>query len=89
MAKDKIPGGFADKTKQKFDPKQLAKGVKVEMEHTDDKELAREIARDHLTEFPNYYDALDEMEEKLKKEKKKKKKLSMYADIYMKLAQAK
>ena len=91
MVKDKIPGGFADKSKKKFDPKQIAKGVKVEMEHTNDPDLAKEIARDHLTEFPNYYDALDEMEQKLKKskkdQKKSKKKAWMYADIYLKWAQ--
>ena len=31
---------------------------------------AREIARDHLEEFPNYYTELDKMEEKLKEQKK-------------------
>jgi len=42
---------------------QLAKGVKVEMEHTGDRELAREIAMDHLVEFADYYDRLEVMEE--------------------------
>ena len=32
------------------------------MEHTDDPSLAREIARDHLTEDPAYYDKLERME---------------------------
>lgn len=60
---DKIPGGLADKKLPKdFDAKQLAKGIKVEMEHTDDKDLAREIAMDHLTEIPDYYDRLEVME---------------------------
>ncbi len=44
---------------------QLAKGVKVEMEHTDDEEVAREIAMDHLWEDPAYYDKLARVEERL------------------------
>jgi hypothetical protein len=65
---DKIPGGFADKKDpEDFDPKALEKGVKVELEHTDDEDLAREIAMDHLTEFENYYDALDLMEKILER----------------------
>lgn len=37
---------------------QLKKGIKVEMEHTDSKQKAKEIAMDHLTEDPNYYNKL-------------------------------
>jgi hypothetical protein len=37
---------------------QLQKGIKVEMEHTNDKEKATEIATDHITEFPDYYDRI-------------------------------
>jgi hypothetical protein len=37
---------------------QLIKGVKVELEHTTDKQVAKEIALDHLAEFPDYYDRL-------------------------------
>lgn len=33
-------------------------GIKVEIEHTKDKELASEIARDHLNEKPDYYKKL-------------------------------
>lgn len=66
--KDKIPGGRADKKKpEDFDPKQIAKGKKVEMEHTDDPSLAEEIAMDHLTENPKYYDYLEDMESKFEK----------------------
>ena len=50
-----------------FDPEQSAKGIKVEKEHTDDESVAKQIAKAHLAEFPNYYTALDEMEKKLKK----------------------
>lgn len=42
--------------------KQLQKGIKVELEHTDDKEMAKEIAMDHLWEDPNYYSKLENME---------------------------
>lgn len=38
--------------------RQLKKGTKVEMEHTDNKKIAKEIAMDHLTEDPNYYNKL-------------------------------
>jgi hypothetical protein len=42
--------------------KQLKMGIAVEVEHTTDKNVAREIALDHLNEFPDYYDRLDNME---------------------------
>jgi hypothetical protein len=44
--------------------KQLNKGIKVEMEHTDDKERAKEISMDHLFEDPKYYDKLEKIESK-------------------------
>lgn len=62
---DKIPGGLADdKAPEDFDPKALQQGIKVEMEHTDNPEIAREIAMDHLEEDPEYYKKLKEMEDK-------------------------
>jgi hypothetical protein len=42
--------------------KDLKKGMKVEMEHTTDVNVAKEIAFDHLYEDPNYYDKLAKME---------------------------
>jgi len=42
--------------------KQLEKGIKVELEHTSDKQTATEIAMDHLYEDPKYYDKLAKME---------------------------
>jgi hypothetical protein len=64
-SQDKIPGGLADKGPPKdLDPKQLEMGLKVEMEHTGDKNVAREIALDHLTEDPQYYSKLKVMESK-------------------------
>jgi hypothetical protein len=42
--------------------KELSIGIKVEMEHTNDKAKAREIAMDHLYELPDYYTRLEKME---------------------------
>lgn len=41
---------------------QLAMGVEVEKEHTDDPEIAKKIAMDHLAEDPQYYTKLKKME---------------------------
>lgn len=63
LKKDEIPGGLADdKTPKDFDEKDLQEGMKVEMEHTSDKKIAREIAMDHLTEDKHYYKKLKEVE---------------------------
>jgi hypothetical protein len=67
---DRLDGGLADnKYKKIFNKKQLEKGTKVEQEHTKDKDLAEEIASDHLVEDPVYYDHLQKMEEKYQKKK--------------------
>lgn len=61
---DEMSGGLADKKKPSdFDKKSLEKGMRVEMEHTDDPKVALEIAMDHLTEDSKYYDKLEVMEE--------------------------
>lgn len=54
---------------EKVDSKQLAMGIKVEMEHTKDPKVARKIAMDHLSEFAHYYTALAKMERELKSAK--------------------
>ena len=54
-----------------FDAKELALGIKTEMEHTDDKEEAKSIARDHLLEIPDYYTRLLKMEKELKENENK------------------
>ena len=70
---DTIPGGMAKgmtlndiakKHNVSVDTivKDLKKGMKVEMEHTTDASVAKEIAMDHLFEDPKYYDKLDKME---------------------------
>lgn len=58
-------GGLADgKLPSDFPPEALAEGTQVEMEHTDDETIAREIAMDHLTEDPEYYTKLRQVEGK-------------------------
>jgi len=58
-------GGFAARkgvTASDVDPGALAKGASVEMEHTSDPRLARQIALDHIAERPDYYDMLERCE---------------------------
>ena len=80
---DKIPGGLTDKwsvkdVAEKHDvsvskiKKELESGTTIELEHTKDKNKAREIALDHLYEFPDYYTRLKDMENKAKKDLKNK-----------------
>jgi hypothetical protein len=45
---------------------QFQKGTRHELEHTNNVIVARQIALDHLVEFPDYYDRLDKIE-KMKK----------------------
>lgn len=60
MAKELIQGGlYRPKTsKLRANKRELAMGIKVEMEHTSSRKVAREIALDHLTEDPHYYTKL-------------------------------
>jgi hypothetical protein len=61
--KNKLKGGKADKKNPKdFDKQALSAGMKVEKEHTKDPSLAMEIAMDHLTEDPKYYEKLKQIE---------------------------
>jgi hypothetical protein len=81
---NKLVGGKSDKLSlqdiaDKFNvsleeiKSQLQKGIKFETkEHTSDKEKAKEIATDHISEFPDYYDRLEKMENKASKETKTK-----------------
>jgi hypothetical protein len=75
---NKLKGGKADKLTpediaKKFKVSisrihaQIRKGIKVEMEHTNDREKAKEIATDHVSEFADYYDRLNKMEDKADK----------------------
>jgi len=81
MAKDKLPGGLADhEPASKYSKSERDKGVKVELEHTDDKTLSSEIAEDHLEEIPDYYTRLHKMESEA--EKKARDVLEKFAQGY-------
>jgi len=74
LNEEKIPGGLSSgmtlddlakkhsTTKSKLSS-QLFKGIKVEMEHTTSRAVAKEIAMDHIYEDPKYYDKLASIEE--------------------------
>jgi len=49
--------------KGKINKEELEMGIKVEHEHTDNDEIAKRIALDHLTEDNKYYTKLKKMEE--------------------------
>ena len=77
MEIEKIPGGLAKgmtiedlANHHKVDidaiKKALAKGIKTELEHTTSKEIAKEIAMDHVYEDLKYYDKLKKLEEEKK-----------------------
>ncbi len=55
----KLPGGVGDRApSDQIDPIQLSTGIQIEMEHTNDPEIAKEISLDHLTVDPKYYTKL-------------------------------
>jgi hypothetical protein len=61
--KEKLHGGKGDyRPDSDFDKKDLEDGIKHEMEHTKDRQVAKEIAKDHLSEDPNYYKKLKKIE---------------------------
>jgi polyhydroxyalkanoate synthesis regulator phasin len=60
-------GKYNEEKPTNLSDKQLDMGQKVEMEHTTNKGFSRRIAKDHVTEFPDYYTRLDKMEEEAKK----------------------
>lgn len=60
---NKITIGKHDKTTDShYDPHELQMGVDVEKEHTNDERTAKNIAKDHLSELPDYYSRLKKME---------------------------
>lgn len=66
--KDLLPGGAADNVPDRdFSSSALAQGANHEHEHTTDDQIAKEIAKDHLSEDSAYYDkqeALEKLETK-------------------------
>lgn len=60
---NQLEGGLGDSTQpEEVDQEQLSMGIQIEMEHTNDEGKAKEIALDHLSEDPEYYSKLNEME---------------------------
>ena len=60
---DLLAGGEADNVPDReFSTPALAEGAKHEHEHTDNDQIAREIAKDHLSEDPRYYEKVKEIE---------------------------
>ena len=57
-----IAEGKSQGNKGDYDKDQLKKGTEVEMEHTTNPIIAEKIAKDHLSELPDYYTRLDKME---------------------------
>jgi len=73
IKEDKIKGGRADNMSVKDIAKkfnvtvakinnEIEMGIKIELEHTSSKKLAKEISMDHLSEIPDYYSRLKKME---------------------------
>lgn len=63
QAKDTLPGGVADNVPDsRFDRKKLEHAQKHEMEHTNDPDIAKEVAKDHMLEDENYYPKVEVME---------------------------
>jgi len=59
-----LVGGVGDGAEPTdFDSIQILKGLEIEMEHTSNPREALEITMDHLTEIPDYYDRLGDMED--------------------------
>lgn len=66
-----LPGGRAEGKSSRIFPKgQLRMGRRVEMEHTRNPRVAEEIAKDHLTEFKDYYTRLAQMEREAKRSRR-------------------
>ena len=88
-AKEELPGGVGDfRPDSDFNAKQLKIGTKIEFEHTHDKDKAKEIAKDHLTESPDYYRELEVMEDKLEDKGKEKKSMNKSLQRVQDLAKA-
>lgn len=65
----RIANGLASKKgigEDDVNPDELKMGIQVELEHTSDKQMAKQIALDHLAEIPDYYTRLKKMENQAK-----------------------
>jgi 8-oxo-dGTP pyrophosphatase MutT (NUDIX family) len=62
-AADILRGGEADNVPDsQFSSKALAEGAEHEHEHTNNNQVAKEIAKDHLSEDPRYYQKVEQIE---------------------------
>jgi len=66
-AVENIIGKHNDIPDDQFDPEQLQLGIETEMEHTDSDEVAKSIAKDHLSEYQFYYSYLQLAEQIMEK----------------------
>jgi len=57
------------KADSEFNSSELKMGIGIEKEHTDDIDIATQIAKDHLAEIPDYYTRLIKMEKDAKSKK--------------------
>lgn len=58
---DRISGGLADNKKpENFNQVELQRGILAEMVHTSDREIAKELAMDNLSQDPDYYKKLNQ-----------------------------
>lgn len=65
IKRDILKGGLADYVPDSvFDAADLKAGIEVELEHTNDRVLAKEIAKDHLLDDSDYYRKLAKIEKK-------------------------
>jgi hypothetical protein len=62
-------------TSIEYDPAELEKGIKTELEHTNYKAIATIIAKHHLAEDPHYYTKLTEVESEAKSEDNEERRL--------------
>jgi len=59
---DILTGGRSKDYTGEYDPKELAMGIEIELEHTRNRLVAEKIAKDHLAEIKDYYTRLKKME---------------------------
>jgi len=67
QSSEKLRGGVADgRGDSAFAKEKLRAGKHVEKEHTDDSDVAGEIAKDHLSEDSDYYEKLKKIEKSIR-----------------------
>jgi hypothetical protein len=77
-----LPGGKGDNlSEDDADKNELAMGLKVEMEHTTSKKIAKEIALDHLSEDPKYYTKLKSIHKENPRTIAKKKNVKLWEQV--------